>query len=159
VEQECAGPPAVPPELGDRLGWLLARAGHQVGMQLVAALADVGVNPRELSVLAAAAPQPRPQLGLAIAVGLDKTTMVATVDALERRGLVRRESHPDDRRIRLVTVTAEGRRVAARGTRIAAEVEERVLSALPARERERLVPLLRSLVAAAPGGPPSGSCV
>jgi len=147
----------VPPELADSLGWLLARAGHHVGTALAAALAEAGTTPRELSVLAAAAPVPRPQLGLAVVVGLDKTTMVTTVDALERRGLVRREQHPDDRRIRLVAVTPEGRRLVERANAVAEQVQHQVLAAVPEEDRDRLVPLLRALVAAAPSGP--GSCV
>ena len=147
----------MPPELANSLGWLLARAGHHVGTALAAALAEAGTTPRELSVLAAAAPVPRPQLGLAVVVGLDKTTMVTTVDALERRGLVRREQHPDDRRIRLVAVTAEGRRLVERANAVAEQVQHQVLAAVPEEDRDRLVPLLRALVAAAPSGP--GSCV
>lgn len=157
MNEHCAGPPRVPDELADSLGWLLARAGHHVGGALAEALATVGTTPRELSVLAAAAPLPRPQLGLAVAVGLDKTTMVATVDALERRGLVRREQHPDDRRIRLVAVTADGKHLLVEATAVADEVQRQVLAAVPEQDRDRLVPLLRALVAAAPSGP--GSCV
>lgn len=155
----CAGPPALPPELAGRLGWLLARAGQQVAAVLSTALAQEGVTPRELSVLLAAAPRPRPQLGLAAAVGLDKTTMVATVDTLEQRGLVRREQSPDDRRLRLVAVTAQGRQVARRAAAAADAAEREVMGALPVQDRDRLVRLLQTLVAAAPGGPPSGSCV
>ena len=83
--------------------------------------------------------------------------MVTTVDALERRGLVRREPYADDRRIRLVAVTDEGRRVLAEATAAADEVQRRVLAGLPEPDRDRLVPLLRALVAAAPAVP--GSCV
>lgn len=155
----CAGPPAVPAELADRLGWLLARAGQLVGAAVSAAVAEHGVTPRELSVLAAAAPQPRPQLGLAVAVGLDKTTMVSTVDALERRGLVRREQSPDDRRLRLVAVTEQGRAVTVGAMAAAASAERALLGELPAGERDLLVPLLRDLVTATRGAPPPGSCV
>lgn len=158
-ELPCAGPPRVPVELADSLGWLLARAGQQVGTALTAAVGPLGLTPRELSVLSAAAPVPRPQLGLAVAVGLDKTTMVATVDALERRGLVRREQHPDDRRIRLVAVTGDGRRLLGRASAAADAAERQLLAGLPERDRDRLVPLLRRLVQSAPGGPPTGSCV
>ncbi len=159
MEQQCTGPPRVPAELADSLGWLLARAGHAVGTALSAVLAPLGTTPRELSVLAAAAPVPRPQLGLAVAVGLDKTTMVTTVDALERRGLVRRDRHPDDRRIRLVAVTDEGASLLARANDVADDVQRELLAALPPDERDALVPLLRALVRSSPGGTPAGSCV
>jgi MarR family transcriptional regulator, transcriptional regulator for hemolysin len=152
----CAGPPAVPPELAGSLGWLLARAGQLVGGALTAALAELEVTPRELSLLLAAAPQPRPQLGLAHVVGLDKSTMVSTVDALEARGLVRRESAPDDRRVRLVAVTPQGRALAERAARVSADVEAALLAG-DADLRERLAGLVRRGVQQ--GGPPPGSCV
>ena len=158
-DEGCRGAPAVPPELAQSLGWLLARSGQQVAQALSAALAEHDVTPRALSVLQAAAPQPRPQLGLAAAVGLDKTTMVSTVDALERRGLVRREVHPRDRRLRLVAVTDEGRALLQRADAAARRAEHAVLAGLPGDDRHRLLALLRAVVAAAPGGPPSGSCV
>jgi DNA-binding MarR family transcriptional regulator len=50
------------------------------------------------------------------------TTLV--VDELERRGLVERTVHPDDRRRRIVTATAAGREMA--------EVAERILNSPPA---------------------------
>ena len=159
VPQPCSGPPRPPDELADSLWWLLARAGHLLGGALHGSLAALDLTPRELSVLAAAATRPWPQLGLAAAVGLDKTTMVAAVDALERRGLVRREQHPDDRRVRLVTVSDDGRRLLAQASAAADELERELLAALPTGDRDRLVPLLRALVAAGPTGPARGSCV
>jgi hypothetical protein len=83
--------------------------------------------------------------------------MVTTVDALERRGLVRREQHPDDRRIRLVAVTAEGQGACGaghRGRRAGAAPGARGGAGGGPRPAG---PLLRALVAAAPSGP--GSCV
>lgn len=157
--EQCGGPPRVPAELADSLGWLLARAGQLVGSGLTAVLAELGTTPRELSVLATAAPMPRPQLGLAVVIGLDKTTMVSTLDGLEQRGLVRREAHPHDRRMRLVAVTDAGAALLEQAQRAAEELESRVLATLPAGDRARLVPLLRALVEAAPGGSPGGSCV
>jgi DNA-binding MarR family transcriptional regulator len=155
----CAGPPAVPAELADRLSWLLPRAGQLVGAAVSGVLVTHDVTPRELSVLATAAPHPRPQLGLAVAVGLDKTTMVSTVDALERRGLVRREQWADDRRVRLVAVTEQGLALVEAATEAVARAEAEVLSVLPDGDRERLLPLLRALVTGVRGGPPPGSCV
>ncbi|MEK8105286.1 MarR family winged helix-turn-helix transcriptional regulator [Micromonospora sp. M12] len=41
---------------------------------------------------------------------MDKTTMVVTLDQLERAGLAERRPVPTDRRARLVAVTPAGRR-------------------------------------------------
>ena len=45
-------------------------------------------------------------------LGLGRTAMTAVVDRLERRGWVRRRPHPHDRRVALLELTDEGRRVA-----------------------------------------------
>jgi DNA-binding MarR family transcriptional regulator len=63
------------------------------------------------------------------------------VDDLEQRGLVRREPHPEDRRAKLVTLTAAGRTAAARAEAILDEPPA-VLSELAAKD---LAILLRVL--------------
>jgi DNA-binding MarR family transcriptional regulator len=49
--------------------------------------------------------------GLAEVIGTDPPATTVIVNDLEARGLVVRESHPDDKRAKVVTLTAEGRRV------------------------------------------------
>ena len=151
------GRPLLPGEVADDLGWLLARSLQHVVGVVGTVLAELDITPRHLAVLRVAAPEPRPLLGLAAAVGLDKTTAVATVDALEARGLVRREPHPRDRRVRLVAVTPAGRGVLHDAARRADEAQTHLLDALPADQRHRLLPALRSLVTTAQ--PAAGSCV
>jgi DNA-binding MarR family transcriptional regulator len=51
----------------------------------------------------------RPSFGeLAGLLGCDKTNVTGMVDRLRRRGLLRRETDPDDRRVGRVVVTDEG---------------------------------------------------
>lgn len=51
----------------------------------------------------------RPSFGeLAGLLGCDKTNVTGMVDRMQRRGLLRRETDPDDRRVGRVVVTAEG---------------------------------------------------
>jgi DNA-binding MarR family transcriptional regulator len=49
---------------------------------------------------------------LAAAFACDASYITAVVDALEQRGLARREPHPTDRRVRTVVLTDDGQRVA-----------------------------------------------
>ncbi|MEU7868107.1 MarR family transcriptional regulator [Dactylosporangium sp. NPDC049140] len=58
------------------------------------------------------------------------TTLV--VDDLERRGLVRREPHPSDRRAKLVTTTDLGRSEAARAEAILTQPPPQMLALSPA---------------------------
>jgi DNA-binding MarR family transcriptional regulator len=48
---------------------------------------------------------------LAEVTGTDPPATTVIVNDLEARGLVVRETHPDDKRAKVVTLTAEGRRV------------------------------------------------
>ena len=75
--------PARAPE--ENLGWLLATVSHAFTTELTAALEAVGVSPRAHCVLATAMQGEYSQTELAHAIGLDKTTMVVTIDELEGR--------------------------------------------------------------------------
>lgn len=56
------------------------------------------------------------QKELAALVGIDGSSLVRLLDTLEERGHIQRCTAPDDRRIKLVKLTAEGRK-ALRGLR------------------------------------------
>ena len=136
----------VPGALSDNLCWLLSRASHSLSAELGEAFGSVGLSPREHMVLSEAARGEHSQIELARAVGLDKTTMVATVDALERAGLAERRASPSDRRTRVIGVTAEGRRRLREAEAIADRVRADVLETLAPDEREAFVRALTRLV-------------
>lgn len=125
---------------------LLGQASHALATELTARLAELGITPRGHCVLAHALRGECTQNELAGECGLDKTTMVVTLDELERAGLARRRPSPTDRRARLVQVTAAGRRKVAQADAIVAGVNADVLSSLPARERQAFTGALRRLV-------------
>src|SRR6266566_5382636 len=99
-----------PPPLAANLAWLLSQASYALATQLTAALQDLGVSPRAHCVLSTALTGELTQTELANAVGLDKTTMVVTVDELEAAGLAERRPSKTDRRARVIGVTAAGAR-------------------------------------------------
>ena len=138
--------PAADESLSDNLCWLLARASHSLTTQLTSALGDLGVSPRAHCVLSTAMTGEFTQTALAQAVGLDKTTMVVTLDELEAAGLAERRPAAGDRRARIVAVTKAGERKVAQARRIVAGVQADVLASLPAREREQFVAALARLV-------------
>jgi MarR family transcriptional regulator, transcriptional regulator for hemolysin len=132
--------------LSDNLCWLLARASHALTGQLTEALEAVGLSPRAYCVLSTALTGEFTQTALAQAVGLDKTTMVVTLDELEAAGLAERRPAAGDRRARIVAVTKAGERKVAQGKQIVAGTQAEVLAALPARERDQFVAALARLV-------------
>jgi DNA-binding MarR family transcriptional regulator len=126
------------------LGWLLATVSHAVTTELTAALEAVSVSPRAHCVLSTALQGEYSQTALAHAIGLDKTTMVVTIDALERAGLVERRMSTQDRRARVIAVTEAGRKKVAEGEEIVAQVQERVLDSLGP-QRDAFVAALQQL--------------
>jgi DNA-binding MarR family transcriptional regulator len=77
--------------------------------------------------------------GLAELVGTDPPATTVIVNDLEARGLVVREPHPDDRRAKVVSLTAEGRRV----VRSARAVTDRAPAAFDALADGDVAELLR----------------
>jgi len=124
---------------------LLNMAGHALANRLSAALEDVDLTPRMQCVLVHALEEERTQIQLAALADLDKTTMVSTVDELERRGLAERRPSTTDRRARIIAVTEKGRLAAEEAERIGDRVHADALGALPAETRAAFVEALGTL--------------
>jgi MarR family transcriptional regulator, transcriptional regulator for hemolysin len=134
-----------PPPLTSDLCWLLSRASHGLTTEFTAALEDSGISPREHSVLATAMTGEHTQSEIARLVGLDKTTMVVTVDELEAAGLAERRPSSTDRRARVIWVTEAGRRKAQEADRVLDRVRDDVLATLPEEERTVFLRALQRL--------------
>jgi DNA-binding MarR family transcriptional regulator len=132
--------------LDTHLCWLMSTASHALLTELAAALEAVGLSPRAHEVMTAALTGEHTQIELARMLGLDKTTMVNTVDELEAAGLAERRPSPRDRRARVIGVTEAGRRKAAEADAVIHELHADVLGALPRGEREAFVSALQRLV-------------
>jgi MarR family transcriptional regulator, transcriptional regulator for hemolysin len=140
-------PPAAAPEpLKADLCWLLSRASYILSTELTAAFEDVGLSPRAHCVLSTAMTGDHTQSDIAKTVGLDKTTMVVTLDELEAAGLAERRPSSADRRARIISVTQAGRRKAREAEEIAERIRADVLSTLPERDREVFLAALTQLV-------------
>ena len=89
--------------------------------------------------------QPMSMSALADRLGIDASYVTTIADQLEERGLIERQPHPTDRRIKSLALTPEGRRL--RET-LAGElwIEVPVLDALTVTERRELWRLLSRTV-------------
>jgi DNA-binding MarR family transcriptional regulator len=116
--------------------------GRDIELEAARRLEDAGTSLRFVSVLMCADDTEKTQGELAELACLDKSTMVHTVDALERAGLATRKPSPKDRRARVVEVTDEGRRLVSSTANVLEDLYDAVLSRLPEADRE---PFLRSL--------------
>jgi DNA-binding MarR family transcriptional regulator len=67
------------------------------------------------------------QLALASSIGHDKTRLIAVLDKLEADGLITREPDPNDRRAKIVRMTAKGRRRHAATVKDIRAMEDKLL--------------------------------
>lgn len=148
------------PVMTTDISYLLQHTAHVLTTRMTAALAEIDMTPRAHCVLAHALQAERTQAQIAELSDLDKTTMVVTVDQLERAGLAERVPSAADRRARIIKVTPRGEDVAAAGQAIVQRVHEDVLHALPEGEREVFLSALNRLASghlAVPVESPEGS--
>ncbi|MCP2168500.1 MarR family winged helix-turn-helix transcriptional regulator [Goodfellowiella coeruleoviolacea] len=128
------------------LSFLLDHTSHVLRTRMAAALAEIGLTARMHCVLVHALEAERTQIQLAEIGDMDKTTMVVTVDALEKAGLAERRPSSTDRRARIVAVTEKGAEVAKRSQQIVDGVHRAALQSLPDKDREALLHALNLLV-------------
>jgi DNA-binding MarR family transcriptional regulator len=136
-------PEALAQYTGFLLNWVAQRSRTQFSKALEA---ELGLHPRDFGVLAVVQREPGiTQQAIGDAAGVDPSTMVATLDGLEERGLAERRPHPKDRRKRTIYLTEQGETVTRQGQRIGKEVGKETLAALSPDERKQLNALLRKI--------------
>jgi DNA-binding MarR family transcriptional regulator len=90
-------------------------------------------------------PQPAAMAAVASLLAVDRTTLTAALKPLERRGLVKVTADPEDRRSRVIMLTAQGMRLLARAVPIWQSTHEEVEALLPEGDPDRLRKNLRAL--------------
>ncbi|MGR4881613.1 MarR family winged helix-turn-helix transcriptional regulator [Streptomyces sp. LARHCF249] len=128
------------------LSFLLDHTSHVLRTRMAAALGEIGLTPRMHCVLVHALEEERTQIQLAEIGDMDKTTMVVTVDALEKAGLAERRPSTKDRRARIIAVTGKGAAVAVDSQRIVDQVHADALGSLADADRTSLLRILGLLV-------------
>jgi DNA-binding MarR family transcriptional regulator len=105
---------------------------------------QVGLSFGKIRALRRIARRPMPMSELASLLSVDPPNLTALVDDLEGAGLVERQAHPTDRRVKLVAATADGAALAHQADEILARPPAG-LCALPADDLESLVRILAQL--------------
>lgn len=107
------------------------------------------VTPVQFGLLSAVLDQPGcDQVTLAEKLGIDRTNIADVLRRLERRGWLKRVVNVNDRRMRAVSLTDEGRMFVNRTHARMQRAQERLLRPLGKKERDLFVVLLQRLVAA-----------
>lgn len=136
-----------PERLRELPSWLLSQAALEAARTVSEHLSTVGAHRSHYAVLAALEEfGPASQAALGRRCGIDRSDMVALLDRLAADGDVERRPDPSDRRRNVVTLTPRGvRRLDELGAALG-DAQDALLSALPGKDRDVLVALLRELV-------------
>lgn len=128
-------------------GFLISRMGWFAQKRFSERIAAVGLTPRGWGALNVLDKEGViTQHALCKCMGMDPSSMVATIDELEAKGLVERRRNPQDRRAHALHVTAEGRTTLSEGRKLARRAQDDLLAPLNPQEREQLHALLLRLV-------------
>jgi DNA-binding MarR family transcriptional regulator len=143
------------PLLSPRLGYLFKHAQMRMHELNEEALAPFGIDGRELGILLViAGHEPGSQQQAAQRLGIDRTSMVGLLDALEDKGLVSRHPHAGDRRRNVVELTAAGRDTVRRAAKASERAEATLLAPLTDQDGERLRAALQAILALPAGAGP-----
>lgn len=140
-------PPLDADKAPSSLGFLLSQVGIYASRRFAQRIAALDIHPplfRVLNVVDAAEGQS--QQAISEAIQAPASRMVAIVDELEQGGWIERRPHPSDRRVHALYLTAEGRKLLAKGRKIAMEHEQELTRGMGAADRKQLIALLRKLV-------------
>jgi DNA-binding MarR family transcriptional regulator len=131
-------------KLDHEVGELLFRLMESTKDHFFVTAADLGLTPTQASALHSL-DEPCPMRELAQNIGHDASHVTAIVDKLESQGLVERQADPHDRRVKRLSLTAEGR---ALKERLLTDLFDRLphLDRLSVPQRRELRDLLRVAV-------------
>jgi MarR family transcriptional regulator, lower aerobic nicotinate degradation pathway regulator len=121
----------------------VVRAHARVGTEL---LSEAGVaSPHEIVLLYLDAHGPVPQTELVHYMGRDRSTVTATLQAMERAGLVTRTPSPSDKRAMIVQLTKTGRDAVPRAEAAWQELERRTTRSLTPSQQADLMTALAAV--------------
>lgn len=134
-------------ELAERLLQLWKYVGRQAGGELADLLDELDLSLgqlKTLETLVALPPEPSVK-ELSESLGCSLPNSSRAVDTLARRGLITRREDEDDRRIKRISVTADGRRALARIDALRTRALERYAASLDEDQRTALAETLAGL--------------
>jgi MarR family transcriptional regulator, organic hydroperoxide resistance regulator len=154
---EAPKPATLGPGPDAELTWLLHRAAQRMHAVVGAVAERHGLTLRDHIVLSALhKTENLTQIELGQALGMDKTTLTAEIDRLEKAGLVSRLVDPRDRRARIPAITPEGDAIRAV---IAGEAEAAEAAAMQTLEPAQVALIRGALYLIIGTADDPGSCI
>lgn len=152
--------PAVSAAVEPRISYVIARLERAIRAAINERVRPYGLTTLQyttLSVLGSRG-QPLSNAQLARRAYMTPQAMIEVLNALERKGLIRRDPHPNHRRVYPASLTGEGRAVLAECDAAVEALEEEMLAGLEAQDRELFKEWLKTCVRTLHAGfPPEGN--
>ncbi len=133
-------------ELSLKLFVVLTRALDAVQKRVVEDIKHLGLNPTEFAVLELVynkGDQPIQKIGEKVLIASSSITYV--VDQLEKKGYVKRNNHPNDRRVKLASITESGKELMDEVFPKHKQGIEEIFSGLDLKEKESMIEQLKKL--------------
>jgi DNA-binding MarR family transcriptional regulator len=128
---------------------MLHRAGQCAGDVFHGEMKDADLTPRQYAVLLTVSTNEGiSQTGLVERTGIDRSTLADIVRRMLKKGLLQRRRTKEDARAYAVKLTEEGRRILKSADPVTQRVDDRILEALPSKQRELFVEQLGLIVEA-----------
>lgn len=126
----------------------LVRRAHQISVAIfMEECAAQNVTPVQYACLSAIAQQPGVDATrLASAVAFDRSTLGNVLERLETKGWVVREPSPEDRRVKLLRITADGEQLLESIEPAVLATQKRLLKPLAPNDRKTFMRLLSEMV-------------
>jgi DNA-binding MarR family transcriptional regulator len=138
---------AAPARMRGLPSWLLGQAALRAQRLGNAGLGAAGAHRQQYALLSALEEGGRAsQADLGRGLGIDPGDMVRLIGAMQTEGWLERTPDPADRRRKLVSITAAGRRRLHKLDGVVAQVQDDLLVALSPTQRKQLVRLLTLIV-------------
>ena len=132
--------------LDELVGFHLRRAQSVVFDKFMQVMKDQKVTPGQFGVLTLIEENPGlNQSGLASALGIERSTMVAVINMLEDRGLVSRKESPVDRRSYILSLTGRGSELLGIVNNKVRHHEAVITAVLDEQEKETLIRMLKKI--------------
>lgn len=126
---------------------LLHRAGQCAAEVFQIELGSGDITPRQFAVLVTVSQhEGLSQTHLVERTGIDRSTLADVVRRMLKKGLLQRRRTREDARAYAVKLTEEGWRVLKSVDPLARKVDDKILSSLPAGQREKLLQDLNAIV-------------
>ena len=163
MPEPSTAPQSASPAAPKRLPVLLRRAWFALNQTFRQRVAHLRITPDQFSILRwlnEGDPQGLTQRTLTNLMASDPNTITSTLARMEKSGLIARLPHERDRRAHRVKLQPAGRRTFEKARKVAMELQEQVLAALPPDRRPAFLDELELIAhscAAAAEKPPAGT--